>query len=66
MNIDYVRIAKGDLTARAYLDQTQIDQIKSKEKGTVEVKVEVKDSAGSVPIRANMLWAWVPKKRFAS
>lgn len=63
MNINYKRIAKGDVTATATLTDEQIAEIRSKEKGEVTVAVELVDADGNVPIEAELVWAWVPKKR---
>jgi hypothetical protein len=37
--------------------------IKTQPKGEVEVPLKVTDSEGNEPIKARMLWAWVPKSR---
>jgi acyl-coenzyme A thioesterase PaaI-like protein len=63
MNIDYVRRAVGDLTAVATLTDEQINHIRNTEKGDISVPVIITDSEGNQPIKAEFIWAWVPKKR---
>ncbi|MRX27373.1 DUF4442 domain-containing protein [Kangiella sp. HZ709] len=63
MNINYVKRAVGALTAKAHLTQEQIDAILTTEKGEVTVAVTVTDEEGKEPIEAEMIWAWVPKRR---
>ena len=57
------RRAKGDLRAVATLSDSEIERIESSDKGEVTVPVVVTDSEGKEPIKAEMVWAWVPKKR---
>ncbi|EKE67867.1 DUF4442 domain-containing protein [Gallaecimonas xiamenensis] len=63
MDVNYVRRAQGSLKAVASLSEEQIVQIRSAEKGEVEVAVVITDEAGEEPVQARYLWAWVPKKR---
>jgi hypothetical protein len=37
--------------------------IRNQPKGELEVPLTVTDSEGNVPIKAKMLWAWVPENR---
>ncbi len=62
MNIDYVRRAKGDLTAVASVDPQQIEQMRTTEKGDLVVNVVLTDSEGNEPVNAEYTWAWVPKR----
>ena len=41
----------------------QVEAIRTLEKGEVTVPVTITDSSGSEPIRAEMVWAWVPRER---
>lgn len=61
--IDYLKRAKGDLTAEARLTETQLLQMATQEKGEVDVAVTLTDSDGKEPIFARMIWAWTPKRR---
>ncbi len=63
MHVDYQRRAQGGLRAVAQLTAEQREQILTLEKGEVRVAVTVTDESGREPIAAEMIWAWVPKKR---
>lgn len=63
MQLDYVKRAKGGLRAEAHLTPEQIAAIASEERGDVTVAVTVTDDAGNQPVRCEMTWAWVPKRR---
>lgn len=63
MKVDYVRRSVGDMKAVAQLSQAQVTQILTQEKGEVVVPVTITDESGQEPIKAEMTWAWVPKKR---
>lgn len=62
MQVNFLKRAKGDLTARAHLTDEQINNILSTEKGEVEVAVKVTDEEGKEPIECQMIWAWTPKR----
>jgi acyl-coenzyme A thioesterase PaaI-like protein len=63
MKVDYVARATGGLRAEATLTPAQIEQIRTQPKGDVAVGVRVTDDAGAEPIRCEMVWAWIPKKK---
>lgn len=63
MKIDYLRRARGALRAVGELSAAQREEIRTKERGEVEVKVTVTDEDGEQPISCTMLWAWTPKRR---
>jgi len=63
MEVNYLRRARGGLTAVARLTDEQIALIRSAEKGEVEVAVSITDEDGEEPVQARYLWAWVPGKR---
>ncbi|MDE2090967.1 MAG: DUF4442 domain-containing protein [Gammaproteobacteria bacterium] len=63
MQVDYLRLAKGDLRAEATLDAAARVRIVGEEKGEIVVPVKVTDEAGDQPVECRMLWAWVPKHR---
>lgn len=63
MKIDYKKLAKGDMKAVATLTEEQRQKILTEPKGEVLVPVVITDASGNSPVEAEMLWAWVPKKR---
>jgi uncharacterized protein (TIGR00369 family) len=63
MHIDYVRRATGGLRAEATLPEDLRRRVLTEEKGDFAVPVKVTDDNGEVPIQAQMVWAWVPKKK---
>ncbi len=63
LKVDYLKRATGALQATAVLTPEQIEAIRSQDKGEVAVTVTVTDEAGIEPIRCEMIWAWVSKKR---
>ncbi len=65
LTTNFVRRSTGDMRAEAWLDENQIQQILTEDKGEVLVKVKVTDESGESPIECEMLWAWIPKKRKA-
>jgi acyl-coenzyme A thioesterase PaaI-like protein len=63
MHIDYVRRAKGTLRAEATLPADMRQRVLTEDKGDFAVPVKVTDEAGEEPIKCQMVWAWVPKKK---
>jgi len=63
MKVDYLKRSVGDMKAVAHLRPEQIQQILTQDKGEVTVPVTITDESGQEPIKAEMIWAWVPKKR---
>lgn len=63
LKMDYKKLAKGDMQAVATLTEAQRQQIINEPKGEVLVPVVITDASGNSPVEAEMLWAWVPKKR---
>ena len=63
MHVDYVRRAQGDLRAEASLTPEMLARVASEPKGDFTIPVKVTDSAGEEPIKCQMTWAWVPKKK---
>ena len=63
MKVEYLKRAQGDMRAVATLDQQQVGRMLNEDKGDVLVNVVVTDESGESPIRCEMVWAWVPKKR---
>jgi acyl-coenzyme A thioesterase PaaI-like protein len=63
LHVDYVRRAQGTLRAEAALSADMRARVLSEDKGDFAVPVKVTDEAGEEPIRCQLVWAWVPKKR---
>ncbi|MGK8705855.1 DUF4442 domain-containing protein [Metapseudomonas otitidis] len=63
LHVDYLRRASGGLRAEARLSPEQLRQIEDEEKGEVTVEVRVTDESGAEPIRCQMVWAWVPRRK---
>ncbi|MBW1875524.1 MAG: DUF4442 domain-containing protein [Deltaproteobacteria bacterium] len=63
VKIEYLKRAKGGMRAEATLTDAQRAAIASEPKGEVLVQCRVTDESGIEPIRVEMIWAWVPKKR---
>lgn len=62
MNLSYVKRSSGDIRVVASLTDEQIAKLNNEPKGDISVKVEITDGTGGVPVEAEMIWAWVPKK----
>lgn len=63
MKVDYLKRATGGLRAVAKLTPQQIERVRTLDKGEVNVAVTITDDSGRSPIEAEMIWAWIPKKR---
>ena len=63
LKVDYHKRSQGDMRAEAKLTPAQIQQLQTQDKGEVTVAVTITDASGQEPIQAEMIWAWVPKKR---
>jgi uncharacterized protein (TIGR00369 family) len=63
MHVDYVRRAKGNLRAEATLPPELRARVLAEPKGDFAVPITVTDEDGQEPIKAQMVWAWVPKKK---
>ena len=64
MKINYIRQCQGDIVVSAWLTNNDIQQcILEKDKGDVTVPVQVQDESGNEPLQAEMIWAWVDKKK---
>lgn len=63
MTVNYLKRAKGDMRAEAWLTAEQIEQIKTTPKGEVNVACKVTDAEGKEPITVEMIWAWTPVRR---
>lgn len=63
MHIQYIKVANGDLTATATLDDTMAKAIIEDTKGHFTVPVRVIDQKGIEPVHVEMIWAWIPRKK---
>ncbi|AOA59133.1 DUF4442 domain-containing protein [Acinetobacter larvae] len=63
LHVDYLKVAKGGLTATASLSAEQQRFILDNPKGELLIPVTVLDDAGQEPIQCQMIWAWLPKQK---
>ena len=61
MNIQFVRRCKGGVRATATLAEDDYRRIHEDDRGNIKVDVVIQDESGNEPIKAEMIWAWVPK-----
>jgi acyl-coenzyme A thioesterase PaaI-like protein len=62
LKVDFVRRSKGKQTAVSTLTNEQILLITNSDKGETLVPIKVTDETGEEVVKAEMLWAWIPKK----
>jgi acyl-coenzyme A thioesterase PaaI-like protein len=63
LKVEYLKRTEGDMRAVATLSPEQIEIVRTTPKGEVTVPVMVTDASGTEPIRCEMIWAWVPRKK---
>ncbi len=63
MNLSYVKRSSGDMTGVARLTDEQIQKMQDEDKGDISVAVTITDGTGTETVKAEMIWAWVPKSR---
>lgn len=63
LKVDFKKRTQGALTAVATLTSEQREAIATQDKGEVTVTIQVTDETGEEPIRCEMIWAWIPRKR---
>jgi acyl-coenzyme A thioesterase PaaI-like protein len=63
LKVEFQKRCKGALRATATLTPEQLELVRTAEKGEVSVAVTATDESGAEPIRCEMIWAWVPKRR---
>ena len=63
MKVDFIRRCEGSINVEASITEDDYKRIHEEDKGEVTVKCMVVDESGKEPIKADMLWAWVPKHR---
>lgn len=62
LSAKYIKRSQGTQRAVATLSPQQIQQIRTTEKGEVNVPVKLTDSTGEEVVLVEMIWAWVTKK----
>ncbi len=62
LKVQYIKRSQGNQQAIATLSKSQIEKIRTEEKGDVNVSVHVTDETGEQIVIAEMIWAWIPKK----
>ncbi len=63
LKVEFLQRSVGSMRAVAQLQPAQIEQLRNLPKGEIVVDTVVYDDRGESPIRCEMIWAWVPKKR---
>ncbi|WP_374297020.1 DUF4442 domain-containing protein [Acinetobacter sp.] len=63
LQVDYLKVASGGLTATATLSAEQQQFILDNDKASLEIPISVVDDSGQSPIECKMVWAWLPKKK---
>lgn len=63
LQVDYLKVASGGLTATATISAEQQQFILDNDKASLEIPISVVDDSGQSPIECKMVWAWLPKKK---
>ncbi len=63
LSVKFIKRSKGQQRAIAALSSEQIKLIRETEKGDVSVPVKIVDETGEEVVVAEMIWAWVLKKK---
>ena len=63
INLNFVRRSQGAITATATIDPEYLPRIHSEEKADLPVNCVITDESGHEPITAQVVWAFVPKKK---
>ena len=63
LQVDYLKVASGGLTATATLSAEQQQFILDNDKASLDIPISVVDDSGQSPIECKMVWAWLPKKK---
>jgi acyl-coenzyme A thioesterase PaaI-like protein len=61
MNVDFQRMARGRVTARASLDESEQSRLSDRPIGKIDVPVEV--CTEEVVAQGTLQWAWIPESR---
>ena len=62
ITLNYVKRNYGDFRAEAHLSAEQIEQIRTRPKGTMVIPVILTDASKAEAVTCETGWAWVPKK----
>jgi acyl-coenzyme A thioesterase PaaI-like protein len=62
LSTKFIKRSVGGQTATATLSENEIKEIRTLEKGDVNISVKVVDETGEEVIISEMIWAWIPKK----
>lgn len=62
MQVDYERRMAGSLRAVALVNEADIENIRTEERGDCLVNVSVTDASGEEPVQCRMRWAWAPSR----
>ena len=63
MELTYLKRASGDMTAVASFSEEQLEYVRNTPKGDITVPVVITDETGTETVKAEMIWAWTPKKK---
>jgi acyl-coenzyme A thioesterase PaaI-like protein len=63
LSVKFTRRSTGRQRAIATLNETQINHIRTTEKGELSVPIKITDETGQEVIEATMNWAWIPKNK---
>ena len=63
MQVDFVKMAKGDLQAIAKISPEQVAQIQADDKGATVIEVRATDESGNEPMQVSMEWALSKKRK---
>jgi len=63
MKLEYLKRASGDMKAVASFSDEQVEYVRNTPKGDILVPVVITDENGTETVKAEMIWAWTPKKK---
>lgn len=63
MKLEYLKRASGDMKAVASYTDEQVAYVRDTPKGDILVPVVITDENGTETVKAEMIWAWTPKKK---
>jgi len=63
LHVDFKKRTTGAMRAVATISAEQKEKICKEPRGDFPVEVHVTDASGAEPIRCEMIWAWVPRKK---
>ena len=63
LSVKFIKRSQGQQSAIATLTEQQIKQIRETDKGEVNVSVKITDETEEEVVIAEMIWAWVLKKK---